>query len=253
MIDKNSDITLVITSCGRFDLLKITLESFVKQNRYPIKRLILTEDSGDEAVHDAIPKELSDNALIFVNSPQLGQLKSIDLAYSHVDTDYIFHCEDDWFFYRPDFMTESKAILEHDTSILQVRISKHDYIDGNLVKLTDRQSINGCGYYRNSGKWKGLSWNPGLRRLVDYKLLDSYTSYQSKNDTFLDVESHLNKFYASQGMEAVFLENYVVDHIGDGRHITMMGEKKKKLKKRLKQYSKIFGLIALGYLLGYWI
>tara|TARA_B110000196_G_C20968973_1_gene577695 strand:- start:84 stop:845 length:762 start_codon:yes stop_codon:yes gene_type:complete len=253
VINENSDITLVVTSCGRFDLLKVTLQSFLKNNNTPIKRLILTEDSGDEAVHSAIPQELSENALVFVNKPQLGQLKSIDLAYSHVDTKYIFHCEDDWFFYRPGFLEESKMILEHDPSILQVRISKHDYQVNNLVELGAREIINGCAYYRNVGRWKGLSWNPGLRRLKDYKLLESYNSFQNKNDTFLDVESNLNEFYKDRRLEAVFLENYVVDHIGDGRHITMMGERKKKLKKRLKQYSKIFGLIALGYLLANWI
>jgi len=29
----------------------------------------------------------------------IGQIKSIDKAYSMVDTEYIFHCEDDWEFY----------------------------------------------------------------------------------------------------------------------------------------------------------
>ena len=46
------DVTLFITSCGRPTLLRRTLESFVKYNRYPIKEVILCEDSGIKGVVD---------------------------------------------------------------------------------------------------------------------------------------------------------------------------------------------------------
>jgi hypothetical protein len=247
MVNKNSDVTLVLTSCGRLDLLKITLDSFVKYNNYPIKRLILTEDSGDERVLDIIPEALKDCALIIINNPQLGQIKSIDLAYSHVDTEYILHCEDDWEFFRPDFIQESKAILNSDEKILHIRMRKHNYKDSANLKLVDRKVINGCAYYSNAGKYKGLSWNPGLRRLSDYNLLGSFESLQAKQDTFIDVESAASQFYSDRGFEVVFLENYVVEHIGDAHHVLMPGEKMKKLKKRNKKIAKILLLIGLGY------
>lgn len=38
---ENSNVSLVITSCGRFKLLKRTLESFDNYNTYPIKKLSL--------------------------------------------------------------------------------------------------------------------------------------------------------------------------------------------------------------------
>ena len=40
---KPIDITLFITSCGRPELLKVTLESFVKFNNYPIKEAVIIE------------------------------------------------------------------------------------------------------------------------------------------------------------------------------------------------------------------
>lgn len=49
-----SDITLVVTSCGRFDLLKRTLETFDLFNTAEIREVFITEDSGDEAVRLAI-------------------------------------------------------------------------------------------------------------------------------------------------------------------------------------------------------
>ena len=41
------DVSLVITSCGRFDLLEKTLDSFFRYNTYPIKKVIITEDSTE--------------------------------------------------------------------------------------------------------------------------------------------------------------------------------------------------------------
>jgi len=41
------DVTAVITSCGRFDLLEETLDSFFEFNTYPIKKIIITEDSTE--------------------------------------------------------------------------------------------------------------------------------------------------------------------------------------------------------------
>ena len=109
---QESDITLVVTSCGRLDLLKLTLESFDRFNTAPIREVFITEDSGDEAVRAAIPPNWLEHCTVFVNKPKLGQLASIDLAYSKVSTPYIFHCEDDWEFYRPGFVEDSRTILE---------------------------------------------------------------------------------------------------------------------------------------------
>jgi hypothetical protein len=39
------EVTLVITSCNRIDLLKKTIASFERFNTYPIKKAIIIEDS----------------------------------------------------------------------------------------------------------------------------------------------------------------------------------------------------------------
>lgn len=85
-----SDITLVVTSCGRFDLLQRTLESFDRFNTAPIREVFITEDSGDDAVRQAIPDHWREHCTVFVNRPKLGQLASIDLAYASVTTPHHF-------------------------------------------------------------------------------------------------------------------------------------------------------------------
>ena len=97
---KESQITLVVTSCGRLDLLKATLDSFDRYNTAPIREVFITEDAGDEGVAGILPAHWKEHCTVFVNRPKLGQLASIDLAYGHVSTPYIFHCEDDWEFCR---------------------------------------------------------------------------------------------------------------------------------------------------------
>ena len=100
---KIQEITFVLTSCNRFDLLEETLKSFIKYNDYPINKYIFIEDSHKiselEAVVNKFPS-IKQKALLLNNDPKLGQMASIDKAYSHVETNYIFHCEEDWEFYN---------------------------------------------------------------------------------------------------------------------------------------------------------
>ena len=89
------DVTAVITSCGRFDLLEETLDSFFEFNTYPIKKIIITEDSTEGKKLEKLISKYKDkkqNFQLIVNETRLGQLKSIDKAYREIDTKYIFHC-----------------------------------------------------------------------------------------------------------------------------------------------------------------
>ena len=51
------EITFVLTSCGRIDLLDKTLESFFKHNSYNCKELLLVEDSVDNEVYKNIKRK----------------------------------------------------------------------------------------------------------------------------------------------------------------------------------------------------
>ena len=78
----DSDISVVVTSCGRFDLLRQTLATFDEFNTAPIRRVFITEDSGDEAVRDCIPEHWREHTEFIVNNPKLGQMRSVDAAYA---------------------------------------------------------------------------------------------------------------------------------------------------------------------------
>jgi hypothetical protein len=176
------EITLVVTSCGRYDLLAQTLESFYKFNTYPIKEVIVTEDWNQES-----------------------QVKSLDRAYARVKTPYIFACEDDWQFYKSGFIEESLEILEKYPKILQVWLREHNDTNGHpIVKLPQFD----CETMKiNWGFWSGFSWNPGLRRLSDYQAIGS--SYSKFGQEHL-----VSKAYADMGYHAAITPFGYVRHIG---------------------------------------
>ena len=245
---EDSNVTLVITSCGRFEYLKQTLESFISYNTYPVREIIITEDSGDESVRNYLPESVRDHVQLIINKPRLGQIKSIDLAYSKVGTDYIFHCEDDWSFYRPGFIEDSMKVMGTDVKMIQVwlRSFHHDIaIHSPYHFLKERKQIDDVYYYPLGSEkedWQGFSFNPGLKRVFDYRLIESYSSFPS--------EKELSRHYAQLGYFAAILENDAVLHTGFGEHVEDVREKAKKRKRKHKDLAIRLMLLIFGVSLG---
>lgn len=218
-------VTLVITSCNRPLLLKKTLCTFFQYNTYPITKVVIIDDSGISGCVDTpleyIPKHI--NTVVLYNKYNIGQIKSIDLAYKYVDTEYIFHCEDDWEFYNSGFIETSMSILEQNLNIFTVwlREYKHNRVlqcghpiiphtYNNLYKLlgwfTERNNI-----------WYGFTFNPGLRRYIDYKLYKPYSQYINLKECYDGgVEQYLSRLYFKNGYSVAItnLNEGFVRHIG---------------------------------------
>lgn len=248
IFSKDSDVTLVVTSCGRFDLLKQTLASIDTFNNTPIREVFITEDSGEKAVEDCIPEHWREHVTFFVNVPRLGQLRSIDLAYSHVKTPWVFHCEDDWAFYRPDFIEDSRVLLDADPQALQVwlRSYVHDLaIHSPYVYLGERQIVEGISFYRvgsHKTDWQGFSFNPGLRRLADYQRHAPYSGHVGEKD--------LSQLYACEDRYALILENDAVLHTGFGGHVSVPEERVKKARRKKHERLRLGLVFVVGLVCG---
>jgi hypothetical protein len=166
-----SDIvySLVVTACNRNALLRTTLDSFIKYADVKPVATIIIEDGGAEypAWLDCDhQKNNLPNKTYIRNDPKLGQVASIDLAYSKVETDLILHAEEDWDFLATGFIRESYNILREYSGISQVNLRGpnwgHTLIDDPRYPFKIAEPGWGGGY-------GGLAWNPGLRRLSDYK------------------------------------------------------------------------------------
>ena len=246
-----SDITLVVTSCGRFDLLKRTLETFDLFNTADIREVFITEDSGDEAVRLAIPEHWRNHCSFLINRPKLGQLASIDLAYELVKTPYVFHCEDDWAFYRPGFVEDSKGVLELRPDILQVWLRNYVYdlqVHSPYIHLGPREVIGGVPCYplrSDKPEWQGFSLNPGLRRIKEYWLCAPYAGFEG--------EKGLSKRYAQLNLGAVTLEGDAVLHTGFGLHVATAEERLNKARRKRRERIKLVAMLILGVGIGWLI
>ncbi|WP_462381093.1 glycosyltransferase family protein [Pseudomonas sp. Marseille-QA0892] len=253
-----SDVTVVLTSCGRFEHLKRTLESFDRFNTAPIKAVIITEDSGSEDVFDAIPTHWRPYTTVHVNRTKLGQLASIDLAYSSVETPYIFHCEDDWEFYRPGFVEDSLSILAAMPDVLQVwlRSYRHDVaVNYPFHSLGERNVIGGCAFSKllsSKSEWQGFSFNPGLRRLSDYLPMAPFSRFASSPEG----ESGLSREYSGLGKYAVVLESDAVIHIGDDAHVWGAADDRRvadRKRRRIKRVATFLAVWVFGFAVGYFV
>jgi hypothetical protein len=248
---QESNITLVVTSCGRLDLLKHTLESFDRFNTAPVREVFITEDAGDEGVRAVIPAHWKDHCTFFVNRPKLGQLASIDLAYEQVKTPYIFHCEDDWEFYRPGFVEDSRTILELRPEILQVWLRNYVYdlqVHSPYIRLGAREVIGGVPCYpliSDKPEWQSFSLNPGLRRLKEYRLCAPFAGYGG--------EKALSQRYAELNLTAVTLEGDAVLHTGFGLHVETPAERQRKARRSRREQIKLVLVLLLGVCIGWFI
>jgi hypothetical protein len=209
-------ISFVITSCGRFDLLEDTLSSFFRHNRAPIARYILVEDSGKESVRETLAK-CAFQFTILVNNPRLGQLRSIDRAYASVETPFIFHCEDDWRFFRGGFIEESIRILNafpNVSAVLSRRTGQNPIFD-EIFLSSQISQLGDIGFrimnVERLPPWGGYSFNPSVVRVADYKAIGPFSKFRH--------EPHISEEFGRRGMAFACLEEPACETIGKGRHV----------------------------------
>ena len=202
-------ITFALTSFNRPDLLEKTLDSFLEMNTYPIDKYYISEDSGIPGVNDVLIEKYKHLNIEWIsNTHRLGQIKSIDNMYNKINTKYVFHCEEDWLFTSKSFIEKSLVILEKYPKILQVWLRDKTDTNGHPIERhTDEFDLLRLDY----GPWNGFSFNPGVKRMADYKLLGCYEN--------IGREKEISLKYKELGFRAAILPEKHVEHLGWGRHV----------------------------------
>lgn len=229
----SKEVTLVITSCGRFELLKKTLDSFFKFNAYPITECIIIDDSGTVTNLDFLKEHIPVSTKFIVNDQNIGQIQSIDKAYKEVNTPYIFHCEDDWEFFKSGFIEESFKILDADNKVITVWLRSHSDTMRHPIEQVITKNNNVEYYYLTIGylgKWHGFTLNPGLRRTSDCLKLYPYSNLEvmvRKKKMMLIGEADLSVHFFNMGYRGAITTDVegFVRHIGGKHHILLPWEK----------------------------
>ena len=209
-------VTVVITACNRPDLLKRTIQSFLAHNTYPIEEWIISEDSGDPHVNHEL-QEMYPSFRWICPSTKRGQIRSIDEAYSYVKTPYVFHLEDDWETYKDGAIRESIRILETTPNVSAVMCREHTK---RVYYMSDTPPYLSCW-----GGWGYFSFNPGLRRMSDYKdlFLSSYAN--ATNADGVIAERTINDMFRENRYRMALTPDPAgyIRHIGEGRHVFRIG------------------------------
>ena len=223
-------VSVVLTSgslrdpAGRKEIFLKTIQSFLKFNTYPIEKFIITEDSPCFASLGEIMALLTKNPLIqeavlLDDGKNRGQAYRIDQGYSLVESEFVFHCEEDWEFVKYGFIETSLDVL-NDADIFSVQLhGYHDYtspswgdqgwsiVDAPHLSLknpiepfmmlgeTEYNTSEGAYPFLvpNEKKFKkfikswndafvGFSFNPHLKRLKDYKSIGCYATLLDTTD-----------------------------------------------------------------------
>lgn len=208
-------VTFALTSCGRFNLLELTLSTFLSHNTYPIDRFLLIEDSGNEAVRDICSK-FSSAIEVIINSKHMGLMSSLDLLYRKIDTEFIFHCEDDWVFYRNGFIEDSIPLLEQNPfmSMVSCRGEGLNVAHNANYKSATKMRLGSVSYRFPppiGNPWCGYSFNPGLRRLSNIKQIGYFTAFKN--------ESAVNNRFTELGFNIGYLENTACETTAFGKSI----------------------------------
>ena len=208
-----SNYTMVVTSCNRHDLLKQTLDSFAATVDIAPETTIIVED-GLASRPDWLVQPQLGNIVWLQNESRMGQARSIIRAYAEVRTEYIFHCEDDWQFLQPGpFIAKSMEILKGYPQVLTVTLTNHKgwmVEDGIHPFLINRPSRAGMDTI-----FDGLTFNPGLRRLADYKRIVSL--FVNCASVGADVEVFASREYLKMGYFMADIGEKYVAHIGNER------------------------------------
>jgi hypothetical protein len=224
-----SQITICLTSCGRFDLLEKTITSVAKfWDGPPPIAFFINEDSG-------LPLPVEIGEFIAWKWPDCeykefagykNQIAAIDRMYKEVETPYIMHLECDWEFFKTGFVLKSLSILEEKAHIMQIWLRSPNDRNGHPAIGQVLTTEDGVKYqmmktgYR--GVWNGFSFNCGLRRLSDYQKLfpnGMYADVHWSPSNPLQAEQLVGKQYFKHGFRAAtLLEGFCV-HTGINRHI----------------------------------
>ncbi|WP_114010798.1 glycosyltransferase [Cohaesibacter intestini] len=239
-------VTLCITSCGRKDLLARTIDSFVPSHKNSLSTMLVIDDANSSEVKSWIEQNYPDIDVI-LNGSQLGQMKSIDKLYARVDTEFIFHGEDDWLFNEEDTIPSCMKVMHAEPDVSVVCVRKISDLQQRFQDNCVRKEVDGVSYALMPldihPEWLSFSFNPGLTRRSLWKKYGPYAKYVT--------EERISIVMKRDGLMVAFLDPGSCHHIGGGQHVddpeqplrakTFPQRMKRSIIKRVKRLQRKFG------------
>lgn len=214
-------LTVIFFSCRRMEILYESMKAFVDLNTYPVNEFIIVNDSADPEIHKRL-QETYINATFVFNKENVGLMRSIDLGYKYIKTEYFFHAEDDWKLTNGKFIENSMKIMKDRPEIEEVwpqLFNIHDAepeiyeSDGIKYKLVTQFHLKGQdGPYG----WHGFSTAFTLKRMSDYLKVAPYCDIPYQGNIWMREQAIGEKYRLLGYRTAVMLNDYGIN-IGYGK------------------------------------
>ena len=157
-------IDVLVMASSRPDLLKITMDSFRKYIQYPNIRYMIHEDF--------VYPEISEKSVAYAESagfdiiekslPKIGVGYAMDKMFKLVESDYVFHMQDDWELQRPVDLYRIIWTMNQHPEINCITFNKYRNMKGyegfENREFTFVGGIKGCIY-------NGWQFLPGVWRM----------------------------------------------------------------------------------------
>lgn len=215
------ELTVIFFSCQRLHLLYQSVKAFLKFNDYPFVDFIIVNDSGDKEIHKQIERTYPGATFVF-HKENVGLIKSIDLGYEHIKTEWFFHCEDDWMLTKKGFIEKSFKIMSEHPEIEEIwpmEFNLHPavaeiYKSGEIeYKLMSQLYLKGKD---GPFGWSGFSTAISLKRMSDYLKVAPYSEIPYEGNIWMREQAIGERYRLLGYRTAVFLEEYAVN-IGYGQ------------------------------------
>lgn len=228
---KACNLTLCLTIGRRPELLRQTLQSLL--DKVEFADIIAINDFRDEETNHVF-RELCPQGTLINLDEQVGHHKAVDIMYSQVKTQYIFHCEDDWLFDQPLNIYHYIEILEKDkktTSLCLRRLTDfpHTQEEQQQIQFLNTNPIATASLTKLHKQWHGYTFNPHITNLEIWKTTQGFANFKK--------ERHISRWFRQQGKYNLFLKDGVCYHIGEDESIA----NPPKLTFWAKAKAKIFG------------
>jgi hypothetical protein len=204
-------VTCVLTSCGRFDLLERTVDSFLR--RFDVDKIVVAEDStrAQEAMEFA---RRFPQVEMRVNPTRLGQMRSIDALYETISTPYVVHLEDDWEFGSSVDLEVGIRFLESRPDVSCLVLANGPY-NPKFERFAAPISFEGVGMklwaLEAHPQWFSYTFNPTLTRMSLWREHGPFASYAN--------EAGFSAKMKSLGKSVAMLSPPIGAHIGDEAHV----------------------------------
>ena len=228
-------ITFTITTCKRFKLFEKTINSFLNccKDIQKIDIWLCVDDNSSQEDRNKMKEQYPFFTFYFKKIEEKGHPQSMNIIRNLVNTQYIFHMEDDWqFFEKKDYISNCMEILGSNDKIGQCLINKNYgetvndiHIGGGFFNKTQ----TGLRYFihefaqdeksqaefqlkhnnsRHCSYWPHFSFRPSLLKKI---VLDRIGTYNEKISHF---EMDYSNRYVNNGYISAFLESIYCLHIG---------------------------------------